>query len=90
MSLFAGVNILFTAATEITCRLFSKYKRYIIVAAISIILFILDLGGLVIKQTKEVFEVFAPYFILISGILIPTILFILAKIKKTGCSKMLH
>lgn len=87
MSLFAGVNISFTAATEITCKLFSNFNRYIIVIAIGIVLFILGLFALFLKGTKEIFEIFAPYFILISDILIPTILFILAKAKKSRLLK---
>ena len=82
LSLFAGMIIVFTTIVEFACRLFSKVKRQIIVIAIGIVFFILCLLLLNIKNMRDVFESFAPYLVLTSSILIPTILFILAKVKK--------
>ena len=81
-SLFAGMIIIFTAVAEFACRLFSKVKRLIIVMVISVIYFILCLFGLNIKNFNDVFESFAIYLVLISGIFMPTLLFIVAKIRK--------
>jgi hypothetical protein len=81
-SLFAGMIIVFTAIVEFTCRLIPKVKRNIIVIVIGIIFLILCLLALNINNMKEVFESFAPYLVLTSSILIPTLLFIIAKIKK--------
>ena len=74
--------IVFTAIVEFTCRLIPKVKRNIIVIVIGIIFLILCLLALNINNMKEVFESFAPYLVLTSSILIPTLLFIIAKIKK--------
>lgn len=81
-SLFAGMIIVFSAVTEIACRLFAKAKRYIIVVIVSVVFFILCLLGLNIKDFKELFASYATIPILVSSMLIPAILFIVAKLKK--------
>lgn len=81
-SLFAGMIIVFAAIVEFACRLIPKVKRHIIVIAIGIVFFILCLFALNINNMRDVFESFAPYLVLISSILIPMLLFIIAQVKK--------
>ena len=81
-SLFAGKIIVFTAVVEFTCRLIPKVKRHIIVIVIGMIFFILCIFALNINNMKDVFESFAPYLVLTSCILIPTLLLIIAQVKK--------
>ncbi len=86
-SLFAGMIIAFTAIVEFACRLIPKVKRHIVVIVIGIVFFILCLFALNINNMKDVFESFAPYLVLISSILIPTVLFIIAQVKKRTSQK---
>ena len=81
-SLFAGMIIVFTGIVEFACKLFPKVKRHIIVIAIAIVCFIICSFGLNINNMNDVFESFAPYLVLTSSILIPTLLFIIAQVKK--------
>lgn len=81
-SLFAGMIIAFTAIVEFACKLFPKVKRHVIVIAIGVVFFILCLFALKINNMKDVFESFAPYLTVISSMLIPTGLFIAAKVRK--------
>ncbi|MFZ7134042.1 MAG: GerAB/ArcD/ProY family transporter [Eubacteriales bacterium] len=81
-SLFAGMIIVFTAILEYACRLIPKVKRHIIVITIGIVFFILCLFALNINNMRDVFESFAPYLVLTSTILIPTLLLIIAQVKK--------
>lgn len=83
-SLFAGMIIVFTAIVEFACKIFSKVKRLIIVAAIAIIFFILCLFALNIQNMNDVYDSFVPYLVLVSSVLIPTTLFIVAKVKKAN------
>jgi spore germination protein (amino acid permease) len=86
-SLFAGMIIVFTAIAEFACRLIPKVKRHIIVIAIGIVFFILCLFALNINNMHDVFESFAPYLVLTSTILIPTLLLIIAQVKKRTSQK---
>ena len=81
-SLFAGMIIVFTAVTEFACRLFAKVKRFIIVIIVYAIFFVLCLFGLNIKDYNQLFATYAKVPVLVSIVLIPTILFIVAKSKK--------
>jgi spore germination protein (amino acid permease) len=81
-SLFAGMIIVFTAITELSCKIFPKAKRFIIVTVIGTIFYILCLLALNIKNTNDVYNSFSPYLVLVSSIIIPTTLFIVAKVKK--------
>jgi len=82
MSLFAGMIIVFTAVTEFACRLFARVKRYVIVIIIGVVVFVLCLFGLNIKDFDELYANYATVPVLFSSVLIPTILFIIAKLKK--------
>jgi len=81
-SLFAGMIIVFTAIVEFACKIFLKVKRSIIVTAIGVIFFILCLFALNIQNMNDIYNSFAPYLVLVSCVIIPTTLFIAAKVKK--------
>lgn len=81
-SLFSGMIIIFVAVVELVCKIFSKVKRYIIVIAIAILFFVASLFALKIKDFNKTFGYFDFYLVLISAIFIPTIVFIVAKIRK--------
>jgi spore germination protein len=81
-SLFSGMIIVFAAVLEYTCRIFPKVKRYILVIIIGVVFFILCMFALNIKDTEKVFGSFGCYLILTSSFLIPTTVFIIAKVKK--------
>lgn len=81
-SLFAGVIIVNTVAVELACRFVPKVKRQIVVIIIGIVLFILCLFALNITDIREEFEAVSPLLVIISVILIPTILFIIAKVRR--------
>ena len=80
-SLFAGMIVVFTAIVEFTCRIFSKVKRIIIVISIGIIVFILSLLALQMQNMEDVFDAIVTCLVLVSCVIIPTTLFIMAKIK---------
>jgi uncharacterized membrane protein len=67
---------------EFACKLFSKIKRLPIVIGVGVILIILSLFALNIKNFDELFGKMATVPVLISGMLIPTILFTVAKVRK--------
>lgn len=81
-SLFSGMIIVFTAVTEFACRLFAKVKRYIIVVIVCVVFFVLCLFGLNIKDYNQVFASYATIPELVSNVLIPTTLFIVAILRK--------
>lgn len=87
MSLFAGMIIVFTAVTELACKMFAKIKRHIIVMIIGAVFFILCLFGQNIKDFNELFASYAKIPVLVSSILIPSALFIAAKLKKRAQNK---
>lgn len=81
-SLFAGMIIIFTAVLEFLCKIFPNVKRHILTIVISILIFFLSLFALNLKYIDNFYDSFVPYLILISGILIPSLLLIIANIKK--------
>lgn len=80
-SLFAGMIIVNVAMLEFLCKLLPKIKRSILAIATSILLFIYTLSILNIPNINQFFEGILPILIAISSLLIPTILFIFAKLK---------
>ena len=81
-SLFSAMIIVFTAVTEFACRIFAKVKRHFVVMIISVVFFVLCLFGLNIKDLNELYANYATVPVLFSSVLIPTLLFIVAKLKK--------
>jgi len=83
-SLFSGMIIVFTTVVEFTCKIFSKVKRHIVVISVGFGFFILCMFGSKINDMETVYEKFAYYFVLISSLVIPITVYVLAKIKKLG------
>jgi len=81
-SQFCGIFLVFGAVTEFACRILSKVKRHIIVIAIAVIFFILGMLALNIKETEKLYASYSLYLVLVSNVLIPITVFILAKVKK--------
>lgn len=87
-SLFAGMTIVYAAVVEYACRLFSKVKRLYIVIVVGFIFITLTLLASSIKNFDEIFGSVATLPVVISGIFIPTVLFIIAKAKRRIGAKM--
>lgn len=81
-SLFAGQIVVYTAALEFSCKIFPKVKRNILTIILCVIFITLCMIGLEINNMGEIFNIFLPYIVTIASLLIPTILFIVAKIKQ--------
>ncbi len=81
-SLFAGMIIVFTATAEFACKLLPRVKRAGIVVVISAILYILTLIALGIKDVSDILDAFLPYLIITSAIIIPSTMFLAAKVKR--------
>ncbi|MFA9380522.1 MAG: endospore germination permease [Acetanaerobacterium sp.] len=82
LSLFTGMIIVFTLIVEFACKIFSKAKRIIIVVAIGILFYVLTMFSFNAEHIKSVYDSFMPYLVLVFSIFIPTIIFIVAKVKK--------
>ncbi len=80
-SLFAGMIMVFLAILEFACKLFSKVGRHIITLVCSVVLYTLCMFALGIKNISEVLDACAPYLVLVSSILLPGTLLILAMVK---------
>jgi len=86
-SLFSGLIMVFLAILEFVCRLFAKANRHVMAIVCGVVLYALCLFALGIKDITDVLDVCAPYMVLMSSILIPVTLFVLAKFKdKRGSS----
>lgn len=81
-SLFAGIVIVYAVVLDLACKLFPKIKRIILTLIISLLFFVLSMYALNIINTIKTFESVTSYLVFISSIMIPLILFIVAKIKK--------
>ena len=81
-SLFSAMIIVFAAVTEFSCRMFAKVKRHFIVMIIGVVFLILSLFAHNIKDFNQFFATYATIPVLVSSVLIPTLLFIVAKLKK--------
>lgn len=82
VGLFSGIIIVFTAIVEFCCKLFSKIKRIYIVIIVSIVLFVISLCTINIKVMGDLFRQIWTLVALVSSLIIPTIIFIIAKIRK--------
>ncbi|MFZ5974946.1 MAG: GerAB/ArcD/ProY family transporter [Bacillota bacterium] len=79
--LIAGITIVYLAIVEYACRVFAKAKRAVIVIITGAVLTAACLFALGIKDL----DIFLDYFTfmgLVSAILIPTVLFVIARVKK--------
>jgi len=82
MGIFAGKSIVYLAIVEFACRLFPRVKRAVIVIAAGAAIFLLDLLILDINSFGAFFNVFAIFIGTAAAIVIPVLLFVLAKVKK--------
>jgi len=80
-SLFAGLIIVFTGIVEYASKLFPKIKRPKIIIIFGVILFITNIVLGNVKNIIQIYVIFTPYVVMISTIVIPITLFILAKVK---------
>lgn len=80
--LFSGMIIVFTGIVEFSCKIFSKAKRIVIVIIVAILLFVLSLCAMKINIIGDIYKKIWIYMVICSGIFIPSIVFIIAKIRK--------
>ena len=80
-SLFSGMIIVFLAVLEVGCRLFPKVQRHIMTLFVAGVLYVLGMLGLGIQNMADVFDLFMPFLMLVSSMLIPTTLYIVSKAK---------
>ena len=81
-SLFTGMIIVYTCIVEFACKILPKVKRLYIVISVGALLSVLCILAINIHDLSTIYENIAWYFILISSVLIPTTLFIIAKVRK--------
>ena len=80
-SLFSGMIMVFLAVLEFCCKLFPKVQRNIMTFAVACVLYVLVILGLGVQNIAEVFNLFVPYLVLVSSMLIPATLLIVSKVK---------
>lgn len=84
MGLYLGISIVFTAITEYLCKIFSKAKRVVVVIALGAVVIVLStLVGLWAGFSETVLQ-YGIVLGVISTCAIPTVLLIIAKVKKHG------
>ena len=81
-SLFAGMIMIFLCVLEYACRILPNIHRLTITVVTGIILYILSLIALAINDFSKKADYFVPYLIVVSGLILPVILFVLAKWKR--------
>lgn len=81
-SLFCGMIIVFLAALEFACKVFSWIERRTLTIAIAIVFFLLTMLASEWKYVRIFYETHTIYLIILSAIIIPGIVFALAKIRK--------
>ncbi len=80
----AGKSIVITAVVEYTARIFTKAKRLFIVVGVCIAVFVLSLSFAHMKDFDPLFVGVISWGGLPAAVLIPLVLFIVAKVKKHG------
>lgn len=81
-SIFAGLIIIYTTVLEYACKFFPKIKRIYMVIIIGALIFISSILLADNEKAKKLYEDYSLYTVLIATFLIPTIIFVCAKIKK--------
>lgn len=79
--LVAGVCGVYLALVEYAVRLFKKVNRLLIVVGVGAIMIALSIASQAVKPTMAVLESVLPIAGLVSAFLIPTILFLIAKVR---------
>lgn len=82
--IYLGISIVFTAIVEYLCKIFSRRSRLTIVIIVGIVIFILSLIANGILGFEEFVIETGTFLGMISCIIIPVILMIIAKVKKYG------
>lgn len=80
--LIAGATIVYLAIVEYACRVFAKVKRVIIVTVVGGMLLILSLFAMGQRQTETFFAGLLLPMGLVAAIAVPTVLFMIARVKK--------
>jgi spore germination protein len=81
LGMIAGITIIYLAIVEYACRMFARVKRGIIVSIVGAVLTVLSLFSLSTKE-PDIFLVFLTLLGLVAAIVIPTVLFVIARVKK--------
>lgn len=81
---FVYIIIVYCAIVEYICKMFPKLSRLAIVVAVGVILFILGIFASGIDNLRKVFSLYAVYLIPAASIVIPVLLYIIAKVKKNA------
>jgi hypothetical protein len=81
-SLFAGMIIVFLNVLEFSCRFFPRVRRDVVTPVVAVVLYALCLPALAIRSISEKFESYAPYLVVMSSILIPCVLMVIAVARK--------
>jgi spore germination protein len=82
MGVFAGITVAFTAALEYACRLLPRIPRVWVVVCLGAFLFALGLLAGALKAPDEAFGVFGLCAGLPAAVLIPLVLYCIAKVKR--------
>jgi spore germination protein len=82
--LVAGICGLYLALVEYAARVFWKVHRLVVVSAIGVILFALSVAALNMKNAKEILQAALPVAGVVSGVIIPTVLILIAKVRRLG------
>lgn len=81
-AIFVGVSIVFAVIAEYLCRIFNKINRPIIVTAVGIMTYIIFFIVKDLAKYEQFVEDIGTYVGIVTCIVIPGLLFILAKIRK--------
>lgn len=87
IGLFAGLSIIYLNIVEYICRMLPKVNRIIVVISVGIVAFVLILIAQNIKDIVQTLVNIVTYSGIATAILIPVILFIIAKVKGHASKK---
>lgn len=80
--IFASIIAVYAADVEYVCRLLPQINRITIVIFIGVVIYVLALISLNIKNFNDIFTAIFTYIGLVSAVFIPSLLLIIAKVKK--------
>ena len=80
----AGMFVTFICVLEFACKLFPKCRRSVITVIIGVFSFAATLLTFRINNMADIFKKFIPYLVMLAAFIIPSAVFLIAKIK--GCS----
>jgi len=82
-SIFAGMIATFIGMLEFACKIFSKVKRQYLTIIISILFYIASYLLSIFNNVVDILSEITIILVLTSTIIIPTVLFVIAKFKKS-------